>query len=69
MVVSNALVTAAAGGTAGRPGAAVPGIANLYVAGDWVGPDGMLADASLASARRAAHAAVRDATAAAPVAA
>jgi len=55
LVVSHMLVTAAAGGTAGRPGPAVPGIRNLYVAGDWVGPEGMLADASLASAKRAAE--------------
>jgi phytoene dehydrogenase-like protein len=32
----------------------VPGADGLYVVGDWVGPDGMLADASLASAKRAA---------------
>lgn len=55
MVVSNALVTAEQGGLAGRPGPAVPGIANLYVAGDWVGQEGMLVDASLASATRAAE--------------
>jgi phytoene dehydrogenase-like protein len=55
MIVSNALVTAAQSGTAGRPGPAVPDVPGLYVAGDWVGPDGMLADASLASARRAAR--------------
>lgn len=39
----------------GRPDAEVPGIAGLYLAGDWVGPDGMLADAALASAERAAQ--------------
>jgi phytoene dehydrogenase-like protein len=55
LTVSNALVTAAQGGTAGRPGPAVPDVPGLYVAGDWVGPEGMLADASLASARRAAR--------------
>jgi phytoene dehydrogenase-like protein len=55
VVVSNALVTATQGGTAGRPGPSVPDVPGLYVAGDWVGPDGMLADASLASARRAAR--------------
>jgi len=55
MVVSNALVTAAAGGAVGRPGPTVPAIRNLYVAGDWVGPEGMLADASLASARAVAE--------------
>lgn len=55
MVVSNALVTAAQGGVAGRPGPEVPGVPGLYVAGDWVGPEGMLSDASLASAKRAAE--------------
>ena len=55
MVVSHLLVTAAAGGIAGRPGPIVPGIPNLYIAGDWVGPEGSLADASLASAKRAAE--------------
>ena len=54
MVVYHALVTAAAGGAAGRPGPAVPNIANLYVVGDWVGATGLLADASLASAKQAA---------------
>jgi len=55
MTVYHALVTAAQGGTAGRPGPAVPNIANLYVAGDWVGPQGLLADASLSSARQTAQ--------------
>lgn len=55
MVVFNALPTAAGGGLAGRPGPEVPDVNGLYVAGDWVGPSGMLADASLASARSAAR--------------
>jgi len=55
MTVYHALVTAAQGGTAGRPGPAVPNVANLYVVGDWVGPQGLLADASLASAKQAAR--------------
>jgi phytoene dehydrogenase-like protein len=55
LTVSNALVTAAGGGLAGRPGPEVPSIAGLYVAGDWVGAEGNLADASLASAKRAAE--------------
>lgn len=59
MAVANWLPTAASGGTAGRPGPEVPGADNLFVAGDWVGPEGLLADASLASARRAARLAVR----------
>ena len=53
MVVSNALVTAAAGGLAGRPD---PKIAdNLYVVGDWVGKEGLVSNASFASAKRAAQ--------------
>lgn len=55
MIVSHALVTAAAGGVAGRPGPVVPDVPNLYVVGDWVGPEGQLADASLASAKQAAR--------------
>jgi phytoene dehydrogenase-like protein len=54
ILVSNALVTAAHGGMSGRPGPAVPGTDDLFVAGDWVGSRGMLVDASLASAREAA---------------
>jgi hypothetical protein len=59
MLVSNAVVTSLQGGTAGRPGPAVPEHPNLFVAGDWVGPFGMLADASLASAHSAANLAVQ----------
>jgi phytoene dehydrogenase-like protein len=55
LVVSNALVTAVDGGLAGRPAAAVPGVRGLSIAGDWVGDEGMLADASIASAERAAE--------------
>lgn len=43
------------GGFAGRPGYAVPGIANCYLAGDWIGAEGFLIDASLASARAVAQ--------------
>jgi phytoene dehydrogenase-like protein len=63
MTVSHALTTAAVGGTVGRPGPEVPGITDLYVVGDWVGPDGMLADTSLASARRAVESVARSAAA------
>ncbi len=59
MVVTEALVTAAAGGCAGRPGPPVPGAAGLYVAGDWVGPAGLLTDAAIASAAQAAEAILR----------
>ncbi len=53
MVVSNAVVTAATGGLAGRPD---PRIAdNLYIVGDWVGKKGLLSNASVASAKHAAQ--------------
>jgi phytoene dehydrogenase-like protein len=54
MITSNALVRASDGGTAGRPGPAVPDAPGVSVAGDWVGGEGMLLDAALASAERAA---------------
>ena len=54
MIVSHALPSAALGGTKGRPCAAVRDVPGLFVVGDWVGPEGMLADASLASAKQAA---------------
>jgi phytoene dehydrogenase-like protein len=55
MTVMEAIPTAAANGTAGRPGPRVPDVPGLFVAGDWVGPLGLLADASLASAELAAR--------------
>lgn len=42
------------GGLCGRPSACVPGAAGLFLAGDYVGHEGILADASVASARSAA---------------
>ena len=38
----------------GRPGVDAAGIDGVAIAGDWVGPEGMLADAAVASALRAA---------------
>jgi hypothetical protein len=55
VVVSNALVTAADGGMAGRPSGRVTGLENVFLAGDWVGPTGQLADAAIASGLRAAN--------------
>jgi phytoene dehydrogenase-like protein len=53
MVVCNAVVTAAGGGLAGRPD---PKIAdNLYIVGDWVGREGLLSNASVASAKHASQ--------------
>lgn len=55
MLVSPALPTAAQGGLRGRPAVAVPNLDGVYLAGDWVGHEGLLADASFASAREAAQ--------------
>jgi len=62
MTAISALPTAAAGGLAGRPAVAVADRPGAFLAGDWVGPVGLLSDASFASAadagrRAAAHAA------------
>jgi phytoene dehydrogenase-like protein len=54
MTVSHALVTAPGGGTGGRPGTPIAEVPGVFIAGDWVGDEGLLADAALASARRAA---------------
>ncbi len=52
MVVTHALIEA--GNHGRRPDPTVPGFERLHVVGDWVGPEGMLADAALASARAVA---------------
>lgn len=57
VLVASALVSARAGGFRGRPGSDVPGVGNAFLAGDWVGPTGQLADAAVASGLRAARAA------------
>ena len=49
------LPTVAGGGLAGRPGPKVSGLAHLYLTGDWIGPQGFLIDAGLASARQVAQ--------------
>ncbi|MFP2905085.1 phytoene desaturase family protein [Pyxidicoccus sp. 3LFB2] len=54
--VSHLLPSAKSGGLAGRPTAKVPHVSGLYRVGDWVGPEGMLADASFASAESVARA-------------
>lgn len=53
IVVSNALVTAAAGGLAGRPDARIAD--NLYIVGDWVGKEGLFSTPSFANAKRTAQ--------------
>ena len=55
MIVYNAIVTARQGGTLGRSDTKAPGIENLYIVGDWIGQEGLLADASFASAKSAAE--------------
>ncbi len=66
LTVMHAIPVAAAGGLAGRPRVGDAGPANVALAGDWVGPEGMLFDACITSARAAAaHLASRAARAAA----
>ncbi len=55
MVVMNAMPLARAGGARGRPSPEVADVPGLFVAGDWVGEEGLLVDASLASAKQAAE--------------
>ncbi len=55
MNVIEATVHASERGLAGRPGPEVPDVENVFVAGDWVGAEGWLSDAALASAKRAAE--------------
>ena len=59
MVVSNAIAEPAREGTAKRPTPVTP-IRGLYLAGDWVGDDGVLSDAALSSARAAAKAIIAE---------
>ncbi len=54
-------VTHAVMGLDGRPDVDAVGIPGVRIAGDWVGPEGMLADAAVASGRRAAQSIQREA--------
>jgi phytoene dehydrogenase-like protein len=54
MTVAHGLPRAHEDGLLGRPAVAMPERPNVFLAGDWVGPLGMLADASAASAAEAA---------------
>ena len=56
LVASNAIVVA---GTR-RPAIDASGVDGVYLAGDWVGEDGLLADAAIASASAAARRIARD---------
>lgn len=55
MIVMNAMPLATGDGIRGRPSPEVADVPGLYIAGDWVGHEGLLADASLASAKQAAQ--------------
>jgi phytoene dehydrogenase-like protein len=59
LTVYNAIPFASRGGLKGRASAEVPDVPGLFLVGDWVGPEGLLADASLASAKLAAGLAAR----------
>ncbi len=59
LTVSAGLPRAANGGLSGRPSVEVPHVDGLYRVGDWVGAEGMLADASLASAEAVEQALVQ----------
>lgn len=54
MLAASAIATTRTSGVERRPGPGVPGVRGLYIVGDWVGQEGQLADASLASANLAA---------------
>lgn len=58
LTVVTAAPLARLGGQPSRPGAAATSCPRVLFAGDWVGPEGHLADAALASARAAARAAL-----------
>lgn len=60
MLAVSALPLAETGGLAGRPAVRCPDLDNVYFAGDWVGPEGFLADATLSSARAAARLTLAD---------
>ncbi|RAQ98498.1 hypothetical protein A4R35_23350 [Thermogemmatispora tikiterensis] len=62
MQVTGATPTAGSKGLAGRPEPRVEHIGGLYLAGDWVGQEGYLADASFASAHQAARLLLTDLT-------
>jgi phytoene dehydrogenase-like protein len=62
MTAVTAVPIPAAGGLGGRPGVEVPDRPGAFVAGDWVGAVGMLADATIASAREAGRRAAQHTT-------
>ena len=61
MTVVGAAPRAVNGGLAGRPAITATGLPGVLLAGDWVGPDGMLVDASFASGHAAGLRAAQEA--------
>lgn len=59
MVVTGAMPRATTGGLTGRPDITATGLRHVFAAGDWIGPEGLLADAALASGHAAGLAALR----------
>jgi glycine/D-amino acid oxidase-like deaminating enzyme len=59
MIVSSTMPRAATGGFHGRPLPTASGLPRVLLAGDWVGPTGLLSDAALASGHSAGLAALR----------
>jgi phytoene dehydrogenase-like protein len=59
LTVTHGELTAANGGTSGRPQSRLAGYDNVFIAGDWVGPRGQLSDAASASAVDAATLAIQ----------
>jgi len=59
MTAVSAIATAELGGLRGRPQVDNTGLENVFIAGDWVGAEGHLADAAIGSGRAAAEAALR----------
>jgi phytoene dehydrogenase-like protein len=55
LTVAHSLPLASECGLAGRPAVSLAEHPNVFLAGDWVGPEGLLADAAAASARSAAQ--------------
>jgi phytoene dehydrogenase-like protein len=58
MIVSSTMPRAATGGLEGRPVITASGLPRVFLAGDWVGPHGLLSDAALTSGHAAALAAL-----------
>lgn len=59
MIVSSTMPRAVTGGFQGRPLMTASGLPRVLLAGDWIGPTGLLSDAALASGHAAGLAALR----------